>query len=114
MGFHCQEAVGVDADFVQRRRSQGGSKCRRSCHDSDLAFPLVERRVHRTEAKTRAAAENELSYGFRFSPWHAGCWHWHAISVTAFASAQVALQYFLPYSGMQLQAGWAHFEGAVI
>jgi hypothetical protein len=53
-------------------------------------------------------------YGFSFSPWQAECWHWHVSSVTRLASAQVSLQYFFPLAGTQLQAGWAHFDVAVM
>ncbi len=53
-----------------------------------------------------------LDYAFNCAPWHAVCWHWQVNSNMPLASAQVALQYFFPSTGTQLQAGCAHLDVA--
>src|ERR1035438_8287625 len=67
--------------------------------------------------RTKTRAEQlgwPIDYGFRFWPWHPGCWHWQVISEIRFASAQDSLQYAFPSGGTQLQAGCAHLDGVVM
>jgi hypothetical protein len=53
-----------------------------------------------------------FDYVFNCAPWHAVCRHWQVNSNRPLASAQVALQYFFPSAGTQLQAGCAHLDAA--